>query len=113
MNQIHEGKIVPLVIDFEDLRQKKLEEFNILTMFGAAIKNILSIMFGGMSTPLTVRGTNSEIASFLQVLQKEKKYADSFMRFGLHNPSTYRDKYKLNDAVKNFERTTGLIYPIH
>ena len=112
MNNINEEKITPIVIDFSQARNNKLDE-SFLRMFGAALENVLSVMFDGGSVPLTVRGSKGEIQSFLDVLQSEKRYADSYRKFGLHNPSTYRDKYKLNGAVENFERETGLIYPIH
>ena len=111
---LKEGKISPLIIDFGEIRDNDdvLNE-SFIRMFGSFLENILGVMFSGGSMPVTVRGTNPEVKSFIDVIKREKRYFDSYKKFGLHNPSTYRDKYKLNRAVENFEKATGLIYPIH
>jgi hypothetical protein len=33
-------------------------------------------------------------------------------KYGLNNPRTYASKSKLNTAVRNFERETGMKWPI-
>ena len=112
MKNLFEDKIQPVIIDFDELRNKKLDE-SFLRMFGAAMENILGVMFDQSSVPLTVRGSRNEIAAFMSVLAKERGYADSFKRYGLASPLTFRNKYELNRAVEAFEKETGLIYPIH
>tara|TARA_R100000808_G_C2148673_1_gene156846 strand:- start:1561 stop:1899 length:339 start_codon:yes stop_codon:yes gene_type:complete len=112
MKKLHEEKIQPLIIDLEALKSKRLDE-SFLRMFGAAMENVLGIMFDQKPVPLTVRGSRNEIAAFMSVLAKEKKYANSFKKFGLLNPNTFRSKYELNRAIEAFEKETGLLYPIH
>ena len=35
----------------------------------------------------------------------------AYNKYGLNNPATYRSRYRLDGAVKSFERDTGLIWP--
>lgn len=82
-----------------------------LAMFGGIIKIILNRMFGNLGTPLQVRGSRKQVDSFLGTLEREKKYLDSFMKYGLDNPETYKNKIALNHAIKSFERETGIEWP--
>ncbi len=82
-----------------------------LRMFGSAIKSIMNSMFGGSSVPVTVKGSQSQVRDFAKVLGKEKKYLDTYRKFGLDNPRTYRSRYSLDSAVKKFERSTNLKWP--
>jgi len=36
---------------------------------------------------------------------------DSYLRYGLNDARTYRDKARLTNSVKGFERATGLTWP--
>lgn len=102
--------LVPLMIDLGSSRRGDLDE-SFLRMFGSGIQAILGRMFGGPSIPVTVKGTKSEIDSFSNVLKKEKTYLESWSELGLDNPKTYKNKFKLDTAVRQFERKTGLKYP--
>ena len=94
-----------------DLSAETLDE-SWLRIFGAGVESILKGMFGGHSVPVTVRGSQSEINSFANTLSHEKRYMDSYQKFGLDNPMTYRSKFKLNKAVRDFERKTNLKWPL-
>lgn len=94
-----------------DLTNKTLEE-SWLRSFGAGIQAILNAMFGGNTIPVSVRGNKQEISSFAKTLSKEKKYMDAYQKYGLDNPKTYRSKFQLNKAVKEFSRKTGLDWPL-
>ncbi len=113
MGKLCEDKISPIVeIDLNKLKNNKLDE-SFLRMFGAGVQHILGAMFDGSPFPVSVRGSKNEVQAFMKVLAAEKKYADSYRKFGLMNPSTFRNKHKLSRAVEAFEKETGLIYPIH
>ena len=97
-----------------------MEEINInfkqinegfLRMFGTWVSTILKAMFGGNSIPLTVRGTRNQIESFANVLNSEKKYMEAWHQYGLDSPATYQSKFRLNKAVSEFERKSGLKWP--
>jgi hypothetical protein len=102
--------LVPIVIDLGSSRRGDLDE-SFLRMFGSGIQAIMTRMFGGPAVPVTVRGTRSQVDSFTKVLQSEKRYLQTWSELGLDNPATYKNKFKLDNAVRRFERSTGLTYP--
>ena len=107
---LKEDKIVEVVIDFNELREKTLDE-SFLAMFGGWIEAILGSMFGGNKLPLTVRGSRGEVQSFAKALGGEKKYIEVAQRYGLNHPTTYKNRAQLENAVKGFEKETGLKWP--
>tara|TARA_R100000808_G_scaffold16413_1_gene37083 strand:- start:842 stop:1186 length:345 start_codon:yes stop_codon:yes gene_type:complete len=112
MQNLNEDKLEEVVIDFEDLRSNKLNE-DYWSSFGSRIKLVLDNMFGTnfISMNLKVRGTPREIKSFQNALGSEAKYIKTARDYGLDNPRTYKNKAKLDSAVKSFEKVTGLIWP--
>jgi hypothetical protein len=111
---IHEGQIsedlIPITIDFAEARKNILNEDWGL-MFGSWIKTLLGGLFQGLDIPATIKGTKSEVDSFAKTLNREKKYIESWRKYGLDNPATYRDKAKLQGSIKDFERTTNIKWP--
>lgn len=102
--------LAPVVIDLNVAKEKKLDE-SFLYMLGGWIETILGRMFGMNSIPVTVKGTQSQISSFSNVLNSEKRYIDAWHKFGLDDPRTYGSKAQVENAAKNFERTTGIKWP--
>ena len=98
-----------IVIDFT---QKTLNE-SFLTTFGYGAKEILSRLLGGDVglNNIRIRGTRSDIGAFAKALQKEENYMRQLRATGLGDPSVLDTKYKLEKAVKEFEASTGLIWP--
>ena len=103
------GDLVPIEIN---LNQKELNE-SFLAMFGETVKIILQRMFGSDSIlPVgKIRGTKSQIRDFEGALIANRNYIQSNIDNGLNNPATYNSKYKLQGAVGNFERQTGIKWP--
>ena len=58
-----------------------------------------------------VKGTRSEIDSFMKALRSERNYMHAYKRHGLGDKRTYNSKYKLDKAVQGFEKTTKLKWP--
>ena len=110
INTDEEKELAPIEIDLGVARRGELDE-SFLTMFGSGLKMIMQRMFGGVDIPVKVRGSRSEIRSFAQALNKEKKYIKTLSNYGLNDPRTYKDKYKLRRSVKSFERKTGINWP--
>ena len=108
--KINEDKIAPIIIDLSVAKKGELNE-SFLRMFGGAIKMMLRRMFGQVDMPMMVKGTESEISAFADVLGKEKKYMEAYTDLGLNNPATYKSRYKLDDAIKSFEGKTGITWP--
>jgi len=71
----------------------------------------LGAMFGNRVLPLSVKGSRRDVESFASALGGEKSYLDAVKRYGLDHPTTYKNKSKLDNAVKGFERETGLQWP--
>ena len=101
--------IIPIEIDLN--RKDKLNE-SFLRMFGDAIKWVLRRMFGQeVFVPINVTGTTDQIEAFAKALAGEKRYFESYVKYGLNDPRTHEDRYRLNIAVDKFERDTGIKWP--
>jgi hypothetical protein len=115
---IHED-LAPIIIDLGSLNSSEVNELNYMQtlaiaapdMLGYWVKGILGQMFGGPSIPVTVRGTPSQIKTFANTLQKERRYIESYHKYGLDNANTYKSKAQLQNAVGKFERATGIKWP--
>ena len=71
-------------------------------------------LLGGAQPPQwdwKIKGKPRSVNSFVDTIASEKKYIKSAAQFGLNNPRTYRDKYKLRKSVNSFERATGIKWP--
>tara|TARA_R100001129_G_scaffold33750_2_gene22824 strand:+ start:199 stop:534 length:336 start_codon:yes stop_codon:yes gene_type:complete len=107
-NTIKEDMMTPIVID---LTQKNELDESWLRMFGENIKGILKAIFGNVSIPMQVKGSQSDVRSFVRALHGEKKFISTLKRYGLDNPRTYRSRASLNQATSAFERQTGIKWP--
>jgi len=94
-----------IVIDFT-----KVDE-SVLVAMGAQLRMVLNALFTGEYFPVSVRGSQTQIDSFTRALAGEKRYLSSMAQYGLNNPKTFRDKYKLEKSIKSFEKDTGLVWP--
>lgn len=114
MELLNEEEIVSIEINLEELKKNKLNE-SFLSMFGASIKLILDRMFGGrISGPaarVAVSGSRNDVTSFAKTLGREKRYLEATKKYGLDNPRTFKDKKKLDTAIRGFEKDTGLKWP--
>lgn len=104
------GEISNYTVDLGANRKREVNE-SFLEMFGAATKMILQSMFSGTTPPVTIIGTKSEITSFGKAIEKEASYMKAYKEFGLSDPRTYQNKYRLESAIQKFESTTGLRWP--
>ena len=102
MKQKEQEKIV---IDFT-----RIDE-SFLTMMGAQLRLVLNALFTGEYFPVSIRGTSSQMDSFVKALAGEKRYLSSLTQYGLDNPRTFKDRFKLDRSVKSFEKDTGLVWP--
>ena len=95
------------VFNFSD----KLNEGFIGT-FGITLKQLMQSMFGGQKVPIIVKGSPKEIRAFAKALIHEKDYYKVYKKYELDNPKTYRSKYRLKRAIHDFERKTGMKWPL-
>tara|TARA_B100000131_G_C17863677_1_gene511208 strand:- start:83 stop:415 length:333 start_codon:yes stop_codon:yes gene_type:complete len=100
-----------VVFDLGVGRKGQLNE-NILHVFAAWIQYLLSKMFKGRRIPVRVRGNRIEVERFTDALVNEKRYMDYIKKYGLDDPMTYKQKAKLDVAIKRFEREAKINWPI-
>lgn len=94
-----------IVIDFTNITE------SMLVQMGAQLRIILDALFTGEYFPVRVRGSQRQVDSFVRTLAGEKRYLSSLSQYGLNNPKTFKDKYKLDKSIKSFEKDTGLVWP--
>jgi len=110
---LNEDQVVQIEIDLEELKKNELNE-SFLAMFGGAIKMLLDRMFAApQSYPsfYKIKGSRSNVTSFARALGNEKKYLEAVSKYGLDNPQTFKSKSALDNAIKGFEKDTGLKWP--
>ena len=105
-----DADLVPIEIDLGINKRGDISE-DYLGQFGAAVGTLLRAITQGYEIPVRVRGSETYIRKFANVLSGERRYMSDFNRFGLNHKSTYSSKYKLDKAVKDFEKSTGLKWP--
>ena len=101
-------------IDLEELKKNQdLLNESWLRMYGNFIEMILKQTFGMpiFSSSSKIKGKPKDIEAFAKAIGNEKKYIEVAKKHGLNNPSTYKQKGKLNTAVRAFESSTGIKWP--
>jgi len=112
MREKDDNSIVPIDINLNAAKSGEMDEM-LLRQLGFGIEWTLKSMFGP-SPPFgktNITGTPAQIAAFATVLGREKKYIDAFNKFGLGNPNTFDQKWKLDQSIRRFEMETGLKWP--
>lgn len=103
-------EMTPIIIDLEKAKQNKIDE-SFLVTFGWAIKKLMKAVLGDVSIPVHLRGSPSDVKSFVGALAAEKSFIQDYKNFGLNNPQTYKSQAALDTAVGQFERKTGIKWP--
>ena len=111
MGKLTESELKELIFDLGAARKGELNE-NILHVFAAWIQYLLSKMFKGRKVPVKVRGNRIEISAFTDALVNEKRYMNYIKKYGLDDPMTYKQKGKLDLAIRGFEREAKINWPI-
>ena len=106
-----DNELEEMVFDLGSARRGEINE-NILHVFAAWISYLLSKMFKGRRIPVRIRGNKIEVERFTDALVNEKRYMNFIKKYGLDDPMTYKQKAKLDVAIKRFEREAGINWPI-
>tara|TARA_R110002060_G_scaffold74926_2_gene84400 strand:+ start:399 stop:734 length:336 start_codon:yes stop_codon:yes gene_type:complete len=99
------------ILDLTEIKKGQLNE-NILHVFAAWVEYLLSKMFKGRRIPVRVRGNRIEIERFTDALVNEKRYMKYIKKYGLDDPMIFKQKARLDVAIKRFEREAGINWPI-
>ena len=107
----NDTELVSQVLDLGANRTGEITE-TYLGAIGTGIKQMIAWTFGeNIFFPSKIKGTRREVDSFINALTGERRYMQAYKRYGLNDPRTYDSKYLLDDAIRNFERTTKLKWP--
>ena len=98
------------VFDFTE--SNRLDEATFMGTFGITLRQLLEKMFGDNKVPILVKGSPREIRAFAKALVHERDYYKVYKKYGLDDPKTYRSKYRLKRAIHDFERKTGIKWPL-
>lgn len=98
------------VLEFPQDKQLINESF--LTMFGSIIELAIKRMFGFDIPNISFRGRSTDVQKLTQALASEKRYIDSYLRLKLNDPEVIQNKFRLEKAIYDFERETGIPWPI-
>jgi hypothetical protein len=100
------------VIDLGAKRKGQLNE-SYLTSFGAVVGNALERLLAGMDiNNLKVKGSPQEMQAFLSALGAEKRHIEHIVQNGYDDPRTSSHARTALEAVVDFEKLTGLKWPI-
>jgi len=111
----------PIVINLT--KQDLLTESSI-GRFAAQIKDILRNVLSldayraiireedQMEQKYVVKGSKKDVMAFADALEKERQYAKDYMEHGLGSPEVSDTKLELEKSIHNFEKTTGVKWPI-
>ncbi len=107
MNITEDGELTKCEIN---LNPETIDE-SYLRSLSFSLQYVMRQLLDGASISGVVRGTQPQISALARALGNETKYIKAFERYGLTNPRTLSSKHKLDRAVANFERATGIKWP--
>tara|TARA_R100001086_G_scaffold232973_1_gene154475 strand:- start:66 stop:413 length:348 start_codon:yes stop_codon:yes gene_type:complete len=111
----------PIIINVS--KQELLSESSI-ARFAAQIKNILRNILSldayraiireeeETDQKYIVKGSKKDVIAFADTLEKEKQYAKDYMEHGLGSSELSDTKLELEKSIHNFEKTTGVKWPV-
>lgn len=100
-----------LILDLTNENKPINESF--LRIFGYFLRSVLGKIFGLNNIDFKIRGEKSKVESFVKAVSREASYMKAVEKHGLKNPTTYKNKSKLNSAIKSFEKETGIQWPFY
>lgn len=126
-------ELQPVVVNLNANNEEAMNE-SFIQAFGDIVKSFVGYMFkdappavgpsvsqrarmeeaGGVSSAPQAKivGTPTQISAFGNALSKEKKYMETFLKHGLNDPRSFATHAELNKAVANFEKETGIKWPL-
>ena len=104
-------------IDLENLKGDLIQEAGTaVTRMASDIKWLLYHMTGPSSNlfpgGVRITGNRGDVESFSKVMGKEKRYMDAYLKYGLNDPRVLNNRAKLEKAIYDFEKSTGIKWPL-
>jgi Sec7-like guanine-nucleotide exchange factor len=107
-----------------DVSKKKLLTESSLARFAAQIKDILRNILSleayraiireedEEQEKFVIKGSKKDVMAFADTLDKEKQYAKDYIEHGLGSTQLSDTKLELEKSINNFEKTTGIKWPV-
>tara|TARA_R100000808_G_C2143719_1_gene151498 strand:- start:592 stop:963 length:372 start_codon:yes stop_codon:yes gene_type:complete len=118
------------------MKNKKLLKESWLKMFGEWNKTLLKYMYGDdvkmmakLKEPeladlmkeddedeapklkFSITGKKRDVKAYADAIVSEKNYLDAYIEYGKEHPQTVKTREILDQAVREFEGTTGIMWP--
>lgn len=122
--------LTDIKIDLASLKSNKLNE-SFLGKWAADVQYVLSHVLGKslihdishlkyedkqredtVEPKITIKGAKNDLRLFSDVMMRERDYALKYLEMGLGNPEVSDAKIKLEKSIYEFEKGTGLIWPL-
>ena len=107
MHSINEGKLGKYVINFSS---NLTEQY--LKSFAYKVEQILKAMTTGRHAPVSVIGEESKVKAFAKVLGYEEKYIKILQELNAGDPNAMSLRHQLESAIAEFEKSTGIKWPV-
>ena len=102
-------------IDLNAVKSETLNE-SMYSQFGATVKMWLRTLLGGRpfhtAPKFKISGSKGDIDSFIKTIGSQTKYIKAASALGLDDPRTFMNKSRFQTALRNFERQTGVKWPV-
>tara|TARA_R110000737_G_scaffold206756_2_gene224975 strand:+ start:339 stop:665 length:327 start_codon:yes stop_codon:yes gene_type:complete len=107
MHSINEDKLAKYSIDFSS----KLSE-RYLKDFAYKVGQILRAMTTGRHAPVSVTGEADKVKAFAKAIGYEEKYISALQGSNMGSPNTMTLRHQLESAIADFEKATGIKWPV-
>lgn len=107
MSLINEDKLENHTVDFSSAINERY-----LKSFAHKVEEILKAMTTGRRAPISVSGEENKIRAFAKALGKEEKYIRALAETSGATPDAMAMRHELESAVAEFEKLTGIKWPV-
>ena len=107
MKPINEDKLGLISLDFNsELNEEYIKNF------AYKLGQILKAMVTGKHAPVSVRGESDKVKSFAKALGNEARYIEALLDSSIDDPETMNFRHELESAIAEFEKSTGIKWPV-
>tara|TARA_Y100000114_G_C11717060_1_gene306528 strand:+ start:273 stop:599 length:327 start_codon:yes stop_codon:yes gene_type:complete len=107
MNSIKEDKLKQHTINFSN---NLSEEY--VKSFAHKVSEILKSMTTGRHSPVSVKGDAAKVKAFAKALGYEEKYIRALVESSAGDPQIMELRHQLESAIADFEKSTGIKWPV-
>ena len=107
MDSIKEDKMTPTSIDFGSSINEQY-----LKTFAHKVEEILKAMLTGRRSPVSVKGDRDKLQAFASALGNEERYIKALQDSSPMEPQVMEMRHQLESAIANFEKVTGIKWPV-